>query len=114
MPRSVLLAAAGAVLVAGCSSAATSAPAPASPTLPAGCAQALALLPAQTPDTAKAAGAAAARLAGASGTTAAAMQDAVGADLLTLSFDLTMGGNVTADVSKYNADAQALRSYCAG
>lgn len=42
------------------------------------------------------------------------MQDAVGADLLTLSFDLTMGGNVTADVSKYNADAQALRSYCAG
>lgn len=103
-------------LVAGCSSVSTAhaiAAAKPSPTLPTGCAAALRLLPSSPPATERAADADVRSLGGHKGGTLAAMLDRVGGDSLNISFDLAMNtGNVTADVSAWQSDASAVRSFC--
>ncbi len=113
--KRVLLLIPVALLAVGCASspAHPASSAAAAPALPAGCAKALALLPPSVPSTQQQADAAMARLGGTHGTTLDALRDKVSADLLTLSFDLAEGGGVTQTVARYQADALALRSYCA-
>jgi hypothetical protein len=121
MTRTALLGAAAlAALLAGCSShsAAPAAPpsttraaAVAAPLLP-GCASALAGLPKSAPGTAQQAGTDFRALAGEKGTTAGSMGDEVAADSSDIAFDLDEGGPVTSDISKWEADAASLRSFC--
>lgn len=114
----LLLASVAVASVTACSAHSTAAPpatasAQAIAPLPPGCAVALATLPSSAPGTAEEAGADFRALGGGKGTTAASMADAVAADSSSIALDLSTGQPVTADVSKWTADAAALRTFCA-
>jgi hypothetical protein len=113
----LLLAAAFAALLSGCSShlAAPAAPTAAASTasLPPGCASALADLPKSAPDTEQQATSDFDALsAGTADTTAASLANDVGADSLSIEFDLSTHLPVAKDVAEWETDATALRSYC--
>jgi hypothetical protein len=109
-----ILAVPAAVLIAGCSSAATSTTAQSTPAaMPAGCVAALAVLPSSAPANATQAAADVNALGGRKGTTLDAMLDKVAADASGIGLALDTGsGDVTSAVAAFKADAAAVRSYC--
>lgn len=77
------------------------------------CAAALAVLPSAPPPGERQAGTDSAKLAHPTGSRAAFLVSTVATDDINIGFDYTDNGPIEADQAKWNADAAALRAYCA-